>query len=132
MVHEMRLFKSEEELNVMRRAGEISARRIPAPWKSAVPVCSSTSLKAKFTMNLTVTVRASRPNTIVGGGENGCILHYTENESELRDGDLVLIDAGCEYQGYAGDITRTFPVNGNSPPRSVKSMTSCLSLWRPR
>ncbi|MCV4783513.1 M24 family metallopeptidase, partial [Escherichia coli] len=51
-------------------------------------------------------------NTIVGGGENGCILHYTENESELRDGDLVLIDAGCEYRGYAGDITRTFPVNG--------------------
>ncbi len=63
MVHEMRLFKSEEELNVMRRAGEISALRIPAPWKSAVPVCSSTSLKAKFTMNLTVTARASRPIT---------------------------------------------------------------------
>ncbi|STJ20439.1 proline aminopeptidase II [Escherichia coli] len=51
-------------------------------------------------------------NTIVGSGENGCILHYTENECELRDGDLVLIDAGCEYKGYAGDITRTFPVNG--------------------
>src|SRR5699024_2389925 len=50
--------------------------------------------------------------TIVGGGENGCILHYTENAAELVDGDLVLIDAGAEYRGYAGDITRTFPVNG--------------------
>ncbi len=49
---------------------------------------------------------------IVGGGANGCILHYTENSAELRDGDLVLIDAGAEYDGYASDITRTFPVNG--------------------
>lgn len=63
MVHEMRLFKSEEELNVMRRAGKSAPWRIPAPWKSAVPVCSSTSLKGKFTMNLTVTARASRPIT---------------------------------------------------------------------
>ncbi len=71
-------------------------------------------------------------NTIVGGGENGCILHYTENESELRDGDLVLIDAGCEYRGYAGDITRTFPVNGNLPSRSARSTTLCSNRWRPR
>src|SRR5690606_11538465 len=51
-------------------------------------------------------------NTIVGGGANGCILHYVENAAPLRDGDLVLIDAGCELQYYASDITRTFPVNG--------------------
>ncbi len=51
-------------------------------------------------------------NTIVGGGENGCILHYTENRDALQDGELVLIDAGAEVDGYAGDITRTFPVNG--------------------
>ncbi len=70
-------------------------------------------------------------NTIVGSGENGCILHYTENESELRDGDLVLIDAGCEYKGYAGDITRTFPVNGKFTPPSVKSTTLCWSLLKP-
>jgi Xaa-Pro aminopeptidase len=51
-------------------------------------------------------------NTIVGGGANGCILHYIDNDQPLRDGDLVLIDAGCEYEYYASDITRTFPVNG--------------------
>lgn len=77
-------------------------------------------------------------NTIVGGGENGCILHYTENESELRDGDLVLIDAGCEYRGYAGDITRTFPVNGKftQPQREIydivlESLETALKFYRP-
>jgi Xaa-Pro aminopeptidase len=77
-------------------------------------------------------------NTIVGGGENGCILHYTENESELRDGDLVLIDAGCEYRSYAGDITRTFPVNGKFTPAQreiydivLDSLETALTLYRP-
>ena len=77
-------------------------------------------------------------NTIVGSGENGCILHYTENESELRDGDLVLIDAGCEFHGYAGDITRTFPVNGkfSEPQRAIydivlASLYKSLSMFRP-
>ena len=55
-------------------------------------------------------------NTIVGGGENGCILHYTDNNDALKDGDLVLIDAGGELFGYAADITRTFPVNGKFSP----------------
>mgnify|MGYP000991354075 CR=1 FL=1 len=71
-------------------------------------------------------------------GENGCILHYTENECELRDGDLVLIDAGCEYQGYAGDITRTFPVNGKftTAQREIydivlESLETALTLFRP-
>lgn len=77
-------------------------------------------------------------NTIVGGGENGCILHYTENECELRDGDLVLIDAGCEYRGYAGDITRTFPVNGKFTPAQravydivLAAINKSLTLFRP-
>lgn len=70
-------------------------------------------------------------NTIVGSGENGCILHYTENECEMRDGDLVLIDAGCEYKGYAGDITRTFPVNGKFTRPSVKSTALCWSHLKP-
>ena len=74
----------------------------------------------------------------MGGGENGCILHYTENECELRDGDLVLIDAGCEYRGYAGDITRTFPVNGKFSPAQreiydivLESLETSLKLYRP-
>ncbi|UMX55340.1 aminopeptidase P N-terminal domain-containing protein [Escherichia coli] len=114
VVHEMRLFKSPEEIAVLRRAGEITAMAHTRAMEKCRPgMFGITIWKAKFTTNLTATVRAIRPyNTIVGSGENGCILHYTENECEMRDGDLVLIDAGCEYKGYAGDITRTFPVNG--------------------
>ena len=55
-------------------------------------------------------------NSIVGSGKNACCLHYTENDAKMQDGDLVLIDAGCEFQGYAADITRTFPVNGRFSP----------------
>jgi Xaa-Pro aminopeptidase len=64
--------------------------------------------------------RAPAYGTIVGAGDNACILHYTENESVMQDGDLVLIDAGAEYQMYAGDITRTFPVNGKFSPEQAK------------
>ncbi|XPE45494.1 M24 family metallopeptidase [Shigella flexneri] len=80
------------------------------------PGCLNISWKEKFFTSFRHGARYPSYNTIVGGGENGCILHYTENESELRDGELVLIDAGCEYLGYAGDITRTFPVNGKFSP----------------
>ncbi len=73
----------------MRRAREITARPIPGRWKNAALACSNISWKVKFSMNSTATRRFPSYNTIVGGGENGCILHYTENESELRDGDLV-------------------------------------------
>lgn len=114
MVHEMRLFKSAEELEVMRRAGEISR------WLHAMEKCRP----GMFEYHLEGEIlhefnrhgaRFPSYNTIVGGGENGYILHYTENECELRDGDLVLIDAGCEYCGYAGDITN-LPVNGTFSP----------------
>ncbi len=96
-------------------------------------------LEGEFTTNLTATVRDYPSyNTIVGSGENGCILHYTENECEMRDGDLVLIDAGCEYKGYAGDITRTFPVNGKFTQAQreiydivLESLETSLRLYRP-
>ncbi len=65
---------------------------------------------------------------IVGGGANTCILHYHENSEELHDGDLLLIDAGCEYELYASDITRTFPVGGRFTPEQRPCMRSC---WRP-
>ncbi len=103
------------------------------------PGCSNTSWKAKFITNLTATARVIPPTTpLLAAEENGCILHYTENESALRDGDLVLIDAGCEYQGYAGDITRTFPVNGKFSPAQraiydivLESLETALRLYRP-
>ena len=62
---------------------------------------------------------------IVGGGANGCVLHYRENNAMLRDGELLLVDAGCEYECYASDITRTWPVNGRFTPSSVRYTRWC-------
>ncbi|HAZ53613.1 MAG TPA: Xaa-Pro aminopeptidase, partial [Franconibacter helveticus] len=116
-VHEMRLFKSAEEIDVLRRAGEISALAHTRAMQVCRPGMFEYQLEGEILHEFNRHgARFPSYNTIVGGGENGCILHYTENESELRDGDLVLIDAGCEYRGYARDITRTFPVNGTFTP----------------
>jgi len=139
VVHEMRLFKSPEELEVMRRAGEISALAHTRAMERCHPGMFEYQLEGEILHEFTRHgARFPSYNTIVGGGENGCILHYTENESELRDGDLVLIDAGCEYKGYAGDITRTFPVNGKFTPAQraiydivLDSLETALTLFRP-
>ena len=138
-VHEMRLFKSPEELAIMRRAGEISALAHTRAMQKCRPGMFEYQLEAEIHHEFTrFGARYPSYNTIVGGGDNACILHYTENESELRDGDLVLVDAGCEYKGYAGDITRTFPVNGkfSRPQRAVydivlASLTRALELFKP-
>ncbi|MBK5073468.1 Xaa-Pro aminopeptidase [Budviciaceae bacterium CWB-B4] len=116
-LHEMRLFKSPEEIVVMRKAGEITAKAHTRAMERCRPGMFEYHLEAEIHHEFTRHgARYPAYNTIVGGGENGCILHYTENESPLKDGDLVLIDAGCEYYGYAGDITRTFPINGKFSP----------------
>lgn len=138
-VHELRLFKSEEEIAVMRRAGEISALAHTRAMQACRPGMFEYQLEGEIHHEFTRQgARYPSYTTIVGGGENGCILHYTENESELRDGDLVLIDAGCEYQSYAGDITRTFPVNGKFSPAQreiydivLESLETSLKLYRP-
>jgi Xaa-Pro aminopeptidase len=139
VVHEMRLFKSAEELDVMRRAGEISALAHTRAMERCRPGMFEYQLEGEILHEFTRHgARFPSYNTIVGGGENGCILHYTENENELRDGDLVLIDAGCEYQGYAGDITRTFPVNGKFTPAQravaeiIQGKRSARKVWRTR
>ncbi|EOC1302821.1 Xaa-Pro aminopeptidase [Cronobacter dublinensis] len=138
-VHELRLFKSPEELAVMRRAAEISALAHTRAMQKCRPGMYEYELEGEILHEFTRHgARFPSYNTIVGGGENGCILHYTENESQLRDGDLVLIDAGCEYRGYAGDITRTFPVNGKFTPAQravydivLESLETALRLFRP-
>ena len=139
MVHEMRLFKSPEEIAVMRRAGEITALAHTRAMEKCRPGMFEYQLEGEIHHEFTRHgARYPSYNTIVGSGENGCILHYTENESEMRDGDLVLIDAGCEYKGYAGDITRTFPVNGKFTPAQreiydivLESLETSLRLYRP-
>jgi Xaa-Pro aminopeptidase len=138
-VHELRLFKSEEEIAVMRRAGEITALAHTRAMEKCRPGMFEYQLEGEILHEFNRHgARFPSYNTIVGSGENGCILHYTENESEMRDGDLVLIDAGCEYKGYAGDITRTFPVNGKftAPQREIydivlESLETALKLYRP-
>lgn len=117
IVHEMRLIKSDHEINIMRQAGKISAQGHIRAMQSCRPGMFEYQLEAEI-LHEFARHGARNPsyNTIVGGGNNGCILHYENNDQLLQDGDLVLIDAGCEFQYYAGDITRTFPVNGKFSP----------------
>ena len=139
IVHEMRLFKSAEEIDVLRRAGEISALAHTRAMQVCRPGMFEYQLEGEIQHEFNRHgARFPSYNTIVGAGENGCILHYTENESEMRAGDLVLIDAGCEYKGYAGDITRTFPVSGKFTPAQreiydivLASLERALELFRP-
>jgi Xaa-Pro aminopeptidase len=113
LLHELRLFKSTKEVKLMEKAGKISAEGHRRAMATCRPGIKEYELEAEllhaFTRNGS---RAPAYNSIVAAGDNACILHYTENDATVADGDLVLIDAGCEYQHYASDITRTFPANG--------------------
>lgn len=138
-VHEMRLFKSPAEIELMRKAGDISAKAHTRAMQQCRAGMFEYQLEAEILHEFQRHgARVPSYNTIVGAGDNGCILHYTENESLLRDGDLVLIDAGCEYQNYAGDITRTFPVSGKFTPAQrdiynivLDSINTALRLFVP-
>lgn len=113
LVHEMRLIKSDAEIDLLRHAAVISAQAHQRAMKVARPGLSEFQLQAELEHEF-VWQGASGPaySTIVGSGVNACVLHYIENSAALCDGDLVLIDAGAEFDLYAGDITRTFPVAG--------------------
>lgn len=139
IVHEQRLFKSDFELELLRKAGKITALAHTRAMQKCQPGMYEYQLQGEIEHEF-VSHGARFPsyNSIVGSGENGCILHYTENETKMRDGDLVLIDAGCEYEGYAGDITRTFPVNGKFSRQQreiydivLKSINVSLELYKP-
>ena len=114
LLHEHRLYKSAAEIQVMRQAVEISANAHLRAMQSVRPGMLESELEAELVYEFmrSGAVAAAYPS-IVGGGENACVLHYVNNNCALTAGELVLIDAGCEYQHYAGDITRTFPVNGH-------------------
>lgn len=116
IVDEMRLIKTPEELELMQIASDISAEAHTKAMLSVKPEMMEYALEAELNYIFGKNGCVPSYNSIVGGGENGCILHYVENDKPLKDGDLVLIDAACEYQFYASDITRTFPVNGKFSP----------------
>ncbi|OHU88481.1 MULTISPECIES: Xaa-Pro aminopeptidase [Pseudoalteromonas] len=113
LVHEMRLFKSEAEIALMRKAAKISCEAHKRAMRFAKAGATEYQLEAELHHHYAMNgARHPAYGTIVGSGNNANILHYTENGDELKAGDLVLIDSGCELQGYAADITRTFPVSG--------------------
>ncbi|MCW8926574.1 MAG: Xaa-Pro aminopeptidase [Xanthomonadales bacterium] len=111
-LHEMRLFKSRTEITAMRK----SARVAEAAHRRAMQVCKPGMNEAEIHAELLHTFISNQCEAsympIVGGGANACVLHYISNCDPLNDGELLLIDAGAEYDGYASDITRTFPING--------------------
>jgi len=113
VLHEMRLFKSGEELKLMRHAAEVSAKAHVRAMKACRPGLYEYQIEAELLHEFTQHgLRAVAYPSIVAGGKNACVLHYTENRDKLHAGDLLLIDAGVECDHYASDITRTFPVSG--------------------
>jgi len=113
LVHDIRLYKSRSEIAAMNKAVAISVAAHERAMRSCHPGRYEFEIEAELSYEFGRNGTVSAYPSIVGGGANGCILHYTENSDRLNDGDLLLIDAGAEYEGYAADITRTFPVNGS-------------------
>ena len=121
-LHELRLIKSEAEIAVMRHAAEITSEAHTLAMRACRPGVQENQLQALVEFHFRRR-GATFPaySSIVGSGDNATILHYIENDAPVSDGDVVLIDAGCEYQGYAADITRSFPASGSftSPQRDL-------------
>ncbi len=138
-LHELRLIKSDDELKMMQRASDISV----TAHKHAMEVCRPGLFEYHLEAELVhIFMQAGARFTaypcIIAGGNNSCVMHYVDNRSPLRDGELVLIDAGCEYNLYAADITRTFPINGKFSPRQrdlyelvLKAQTAAIATVKP-
>ena len=112
LLHAMRLRKEPEEIAVMRESARIAAEAHCRAMRACRPGVIEYEIEAEILHTFLRNGAGWSYPSIVGGGDNSCILHYTENNAPLRDGDIVLIDAGAEVDGYASDITRSFPVNG--------------------
>jgi Xaa-Pro aminopeptidase len=112
ILHDLRLYKTRDELRVMRRAAKIATEAHVRAMRAVRPGMNEHEVEAELLHTFRRNGAVPSYEPIVGGGANGCVLHYRANNAVLKDGDLLLIDAGAEYQCYASDITRTFPVNG--------------------
>ncbi|HYJ87246.1 MAG TPA: Xaa-Pro aminopeptidase [Pyrinomonadaceae bacterium] len=139
IVHEMRVLKSPEELEIMQKAADIAAEAHVEAMKAVRPGMKEYEVEALLEQYFRRHGAAGPSYTsIVGAGANATILHYVDNDGELRDGDLLLVDAGAEVKGYASDITRTFPVNGRYSPGQreiydvvLETQVSCVDMVRP-
>jgi Xaa-Pro aminopeptidase len=122
IIHEQRLFKDDVEIAIMRKSAKIAAQGHLMAMQTCKPGLQEFHLEASLLYQFrNHGAQSVAYNSIVAAGENACILHYRAGNSFLKDGDLCLIDAGCELDSYASDITRTFPVNGqfSSPQKEV-------------
>ena len=122
LLDEMRLVKDASEIATMRRAAEISTGAHRRAMRATKPGAGEYEIEAELLHEFRRHgAQAPAYTPIVAAGDHACVLHYVENSGVMRDGDLLLIDAGCELDGYASDITRTFPVNGrfSGPQREV-------------
>lgn len=112
-LHDLRLYKSRSEISLMKKAAKISAEAHKRAMQKTAPGKFEYQIEAELQHEFArLGARYPAYNSIVAGGDNGSILHYVENSDELNDGEMLLVDAGCEYQGYAADISRTWPING--------------------
>ena len=139
IVHEMRVVKRPEELEIMQAAADIAAEAHVEAMKAVRPGMKEYQVEALIEQVFRRHGAAAPAYTsIVGAGPNATVLHYINNDGELRDGDLLLVDAGAEYKGYASDITRTFPINGRYSPAQreiydlvLKAQMACVEMVRP-
>ena len=116
LLHDMRLYKSRSEIAAMRRSAKVAVTAHERAMQMTQPGVYEYEVEAEFRHEFRRNDAWVSYSPIVGGGANACILHYVANNAELKDGDLLLIDAGCELDYYASDVTRTFPVNGRFSP----------------
>ena len=139
ILHEMRVLKTADEVEIMQRAADIAAEAHVEAMKAIRPGMMEYEVEAMLEAYFRKHGAAGSSYTsIVGAGGNATVLHYIDNKDELRSGDLLLVDAGAEYKGYASDITRTFPINGkfSQAQREIydlvfKTQTSCVDMVRP-
>jgi Xaa-Pro aminopeptidase len=139
IVHEMRVLKSAEEIDIMQRAADIAAEAHVEAMKAVRPGMKEYQVEALIEQIFRQKGAAAPAYTsIVGAGANATVLHYINNDGELRDGELLLVDAGAEYKGYASDITRTYPISGkfSKAQREIydlvlEAQMSCVEMVRP-
>jgi Xaa-Pro aminopeptidase len=139
ILHEMRVLKSPEEIEIMQRAADIAAEAHVEAMKAVRPGMMEYEVEAMLEAYFRKHgASGSSYTSIVGGGGNATVLHYIDNKDQLQDGELLLVDAGAEYKGYASDITRTFPINGKFTDAQrdiydlvLKCQKSCVDMVRP-
>ncbi len=131
VLHEMRLIKNEAEIEIMQRAADIAAEAHCEAMRQVRPGMYEYEIEALIEYVFRRHgAHAPAYTSIIGGGANATVLHYIANDAQLRDGDLLLIDAGAEYKGYASDITRTIPVNGRFTPAQREVYEAVLEVQK--